>query len=447
MEYRAFQRAVAAAAEAAGLTEYELYYAGSHSQALNAFQGQIDGFTLEDTLGVCFRCIVDGKAGYASTELMTEQEAALLVENARQSALYVESDEPETLVHTALSFPAAPVPPEADTEAEIAAILAVEKKALSADPRITTTGYCRLMSGISEKGIFNSHGVDVSDRSEYYGWYVVPVAVENGKTVNAMAFQIEKDFSSLDADRLVAEAVENTLATLGAERPVSGQYKTVLDSYVVGDFLTTFADVFSAEAAQKGLSLLAGREGERIASEMVTLTDDPLYPGAVFRSRFDDEGVACKAKNLVEGGVLKTLLYNLKTAAKAGRETTGNAYKSGYSARVTVAPTNLFLQPSDTPLEGLFAAVGDGLYVTEVTGTHAGADAVSGDFSLEAKGFRIADGKKAGPVELFTIAGNFFTLLQDIERVGSDLKFGFPSGAGQIGAPSVVVRSLSVAGE
>ena len=87
--------------------------------------------------------------------------------------------------------------------------------------------------------------------------------------------------------------------------------------------------------------------------------------------------------------------------------------------------------------------MGNGLFVTEVSGLHAGANAISGDFSLLARGWEVRGGKAVRAVEQFTVAGNFYRLMEDITAVGSDLLFeGSP-----IGSPSVAVKSLSVAGE
>ena len=447
MEYRDFRLCVEAAAKNAGLTDYELYYEKSRSQTLSAFRGEIDGFNLGDSVGVCFRCIVGGRAGYASTERMEADEAESLVRSAMDSARYVETDEPEFLYRAEEKLDAAVPAAEAPVNDQINAILALEKAAKDADERINSVATTRLMSGVSEKGILNSYGVDKVCSQQYYGWYTSPVAGTAEKPVNGFGFQIARSFDRLDAGKLVSEAAENTLSQLGAKRIPSGKYRIVLDSDVVGDFLSTFDGVFSSEAAQKGMSLLSGREGEQIAADCVTLVDDPMCANAVFRLPFDDEGVAAQRTVLIENGKLNTLLYNLKTAAKAGVKTTGNAYKPGLSSRVTVAPTTLVFQPGEKSREELFEMVGEGLYITEISGMHAGANAVSGDFSLVSKGFLIKDGKRAAPVELITIAGNFYQMLKDILAVGSDLRFGFPAGAGQIGAPSVYVKELTVAGE
>ena len=76
-------------------------------------------------------------------------------------------------------------------------------------------------------------------------------------------------------------------------------------------------------------------------------------------------------------------------------------------------------------------------------GLHAGANSITGDFSLAAKGFMIEDGKKTFPIEQITVAGNFFKLLKDVEEVCSDIKFPMSS----FGSPSVLISELSIAGE
>lgn len=105
-------------------------------------------------------------------------------------------------------------------------------------------------------------------------------------------------------------------------------------------------------------------------------------------------------------------------------------------------PTNLFFKPGRLTQEELLANLGDGLFLTEVTGLHAGANPVSGDFSLLSRGYEIKGGKIVRAVEEFTVAGNFYQLLKDITDVGGDLLFE----TSPIGSPSVLVKSLSVAG-
>ena len=134
---------------------------------------------------------------------------------------------------------------------------------------------------------------------------------------------------------------------------------------------------------------------------------------------------------------------------------TGDAGRLSYASVIGVSPYTFYIQPAEkeqseasdnavkkTP-DGLFALAGEGIYVTELMGLHAGANPVTGDFSLASKGFLITDGKKGAPVKNFTVSGNFFDLLKEVEKVGDDLDFI----RGKYGSPSIMVRNLAVAGK
>ena len=91
----------------------------------------------------------------------------------------------------------------------------------------------------------------------------------------------------------------------------------------------------------------------------------------ILHRRFDDQGVPTFGKDLIEKGVLKTLLHNRKTAALLGAETTANAYKAGASAPLGVTPTNLYFTPSDRSRAQLLEEMGEGVFITNVKGLHA----------------------------------------------------------------------------
>jgi PmbA protein len=228
----------------------------------------------------------------------------------------------------------------------------------------------------------------------------------------------------------------------GAAPVPSGAYPVLLRHDVAASLLATFADAFSAESVQRGLSLLTGRLGEAIASPLVTLVDDPFLADGSASAPFDAEGVATVRKEVISSGVLTTYLHNLKTARKDGVRSTGNAARASHKAPVGVAPSNFVLSPGPLQFGELVAAVENGLLVTAVQGLHSGANPVSGDFSLGATGYRIVNGSITAPVDQITLAGNFFRLLAEVEAVGDDLDF-----TGSFGAPTLRVRALSVAGK
>jgi PmbA protein len=136
--------------------------------------------------------------------------------------------------------------------------------------------------------------------------------------------------------------------------------------------------------------------------------------------------------------VLKSYLTNSETARTLGVENTGHAWRS-YRGIVWVAPSNFFMAP------GGGVTLSEGVIVAEVLGLHAGTNAVTGDFSVQALGLKVEGGRVAYPVENFAIAGNFLSLLKEITAVGSELKWEYGMRMAY-GTPLVEVRELSFAG-
>ena len=293
--------------------------------------------------------------------------------------------------------------------------------------------------------LINSHGLDLSNKYGICGSYVQAVINRDGEA--------EENFEicgELEGDRFSAlpkKATEGAIAKLGAGRIPSGKYDVIFSAKQTRALLSTYSDIFSAKNAQLGLSLLRGKEGERIAAECITIVDDPMREGCTAQTSFDGEGVATRKKTVVEGGILNTLLYDLETAKKAGVESTGNGQRANYSDPVSIEPYSFYIMGGEVSPEELVSGVADGIYITAMKGLHAGADAVTGDFSIDSEGFRIRDGKICEAVKSFTVAGNFFDVLKGIEALSNDVSFGLPSGFTVYGAPDILVRQMSIAGE
>ena len=248
------------------------------------------------------------------------------------------------------------------------------------------------------------------------GAYAAAVVRDGDEAQEAFDFAVGETFE--EVKETSANAVREALGKMGATVAPSGKQNVVFNGKQFRNFLAVFASAFSAKNAQLGLSLLAGKEGEEIAAPLVNIIDDPMREGSPIKTPFDGEGVATARRAIVEGGVLKTLLYDLTTAKKAGVTSTGNGQKGSYAAPVSIAPYNFGLVAGEDDLDTLLSKAGEGIYITECKGFHAGANAVTGDFSIESAGFMIRDGKLAEPVKSFTIAGNFFELIKNIDTLG-----------------------------
>lgn len=449
MNYQEFKQAVISAAQEKDVKDYELYYTESAQTQTEIFKTEVKGFNTSSGLGVCFKCLVNGKMGYASTEHLSAEEAVSVVERAMENAKTIESEEP-SFIHTKGDTYAVLEKKEnkLPTAAELIDFsLSLQKQLYETDERVVDGTQAYAGFAESKSALYNSNGLDLEDSAAFAYTYGMAVVADGEERYDGMDIA-SGSFDSFDVKKIAKEAVKDAVETIGAESVPSGKYPVVFSNKVMASMLSTYSSVFSAEAAQKGLSLLNGKEGEKIAADIVTLTDDPMREDALVPATFDAEGVATYKKNVIENGIFVTLLHNLKTAAAAGVKSTGNGQKSSYASNVGISPFSFFINPGQGTLEDLMEEAGNGIYVTSVEGMHAGANAITGDFSLAASGFVIENGKKGRPVKNITVSGNFFTLLKEITRVGEDLKFNpFALGASRSGSPSVLLKEMTVAGK
>jgi PmbA protein len=332
------------------------------------------------------------------------------------------------------------------TEEIISTVLATQEKLYQADPAVIDGSQTQGVAERSEIAIYNSKGLDLHHSSNASGLVAVGV-VSNGKEMsNDYQIKLGK-LSEIDVDKLVSKAVNGAKEKLGGEVAPTGQYPVIFNTDAMCSLLGVYSGIFNSESAQKGLSKLAGCEGQVIAAPCVTLVDDPFHCDNPEPMNFDAEGSPTHKKAIIENGVLNTLLYNLKTAAVAGKKTTGNASKAGYDAAVGIRPFTMYLQGGDMTEEELLSKAGNGVYITSLGGLHAGADAISGDFSLQSAGYMIENGVKTRYVKSFTVAGNFYELLKNIVALADNCHLPRAMGSTAFGAPSVLVDGLSVAGK
>jgi len=445
---RLFERARQRAGDTADFACEACWSRGESFEA-EVKNGELYQYNVSEGGGMGFRALVNGRMGYASTQILDEDAIDLLVDGVLENAALVESEDRQFLFAGSERYAELkqfePRLEAIDAAQKIAMARELERLALAQDERIVQVEGCSVFSASDETAIVNTLGLDVSSRVNLLGGYVAVVAREGEKVNTGFKAFFTMDPDVIDLESVARIAARRALDGLDASQAPSGSYPVVLQNDVAATLLDTFSGVFSADNAQRGLSRLKGREGEAIAADCVTLMDDPHRQGSISSTPFDGEGVATAPKAVIDGGRLTTLLHNLKTAYKQGVATTANASRSGKASAVGVAPTNFFFKPSGDAPEALLARLGDGLLITELQGMHAGANAVTGDFSLAAKGFMVKQGQVAGAVNQITVAGNFYDLLMDIEAVGSDLEF-LPPSISCFGSPSLLVKRLSVAG-
>ena len=443
MNFENIKSCVFEAAKQAGVEEYEIFYTSESSISAETLKDEISAFAYGVSGGICFRCVLDGKIGSASTELIEESELRAIVQRAVSNAKNIESDDPAIIFKGSEKYEQLTTKPfEMPTASTIKNnALAIQKDTYAQSEYVTDGTQSCIFAGESEMRLVNSYGLDLSNKHGVHGAYIQAVVNKGGEAEEYFEMREAVELDALSD--LPEKSVNGALAKLGARGVASGKYDVVFSAKQVRALLSTYSSVFSARNAQLGLSLLRGKVGETIASDKITLIDDPMREGCMAQTAFDGEGVATYKKTVIDGGVLNTLLYDIATAEKEGIASTGNGQRAGYADPVTISPYSFYISAGDKSFDEMIAPIADGIYITAMKGLHAGADAVTGDFSIDSEGFRIRDGKVCEAIKSFTVAGNFFELLSGIKEVANDLSFGLPV----YGAPSILVSDMSIAGE
>lgn len=273
--------------------------------------------------------------------------------------------------------------------------------------------------------ILNSHGVDLEERGTVFTAYLETVAKGSDGTVATGYDFANSRRAPKDLSELGRSASDLARRSVGGVRGADGTFQVLLGPIAIADILgNAFVPSAFADHVQKGRSSLAGRIGETIAGEEISIIDDGLLRGGMATSGFDGEGVPSQRTPLVEGGVLRAFLYDTYYAGREGGEakSTGNADRPGYAGIPRIGTTNLVLS-SKRPAD-LLAETEKGYLVTGVIGAHT-ANPVSGDFSVEARNvFSVEDGASHKPIRSLMLAGNVFDLLGSLEAGGDSRMVG-----------------------
>ena len=447
MELNLFVKELFSKAQEEGFSEYEVYYVDRESLSISVYKEEVEKYNLNNSAGLSFRGKFGDRIGYSYTEILDEDAIEMLVKKAKENVLAIENNDIQFIYEGDKEYKEISTYHEeledipADKLINIA--ISMEKEAKKYCNKVESFSGCSVSYSSGKYGIINSKGLNLSNKSNLLTAYVVPIVKDLDKMYDGCGYVVAKSLNDVKPDKIAKMGVDEALSKIGGTSIASGNYKVIINNEAMVSLLSTFAGIFSGDAVQKGLSLLKDKEGEIIATDIVNLVDDPHLEDGLASVSFDDEGVATLKTYLIKNGKLNSLLHNLKTANKAGVKSTGNGFKASYASPVNVSESNLYLREGEKSFEDLMKEINEGLIITDLAGLHSGANTVSGDFSLAAKGFYVKNGEKTFPVEQITVAGNYFDLLKNIIAIGNDLKFPLSN----VGSPSVIAKGLSIAGK
>ncbi|MGL5477627.1 MAG: TldD/PmbA family protein, partial [Clostridium sp.] len=318
MEFKEFKEKLFKKAKKSGLDEFEIYYQDKESLSINIYKEEVEKYNLNKSFGVSFRAKYKERMGYSYTEIIDEDSIDMLIKNAKQGAEFIEDDDIQFIYEGDKSYEVVENYYKAleniDPEKLIELAIEMERECKKQSDKVDNFGGCGISYVNSSYGIMNSKGLDLGDKLNLLTAYVVPILDIDSKKYDGFGYATAKSLEEVKPEKIASMGIEEAMKKVNAKQIESSKYKTIINNEAMVSILQSFWSVFDADLAQKGISLLKGKEGDIIASNKVNIIDNPLLKDGLASVGFDDEGVATFKKSLVEKGELKTLLHNLKTA-------------------------------------------------------------------------------------------------------------------------------------
>ena len=408
--------------------QFDVIASNSHSEGLSVFQGQVQNTEISDSVGLGIRVIKDGRPGYAHTERLTKEAIAQTIKDAICHTQWTEKVDFE--------LPAPAKIPEGNpnynpaleslTLAELKDFcIELEKETFARSADIKNIPYLGADLNRDFSIVANHKGLFYTDKGNSVSVGAGAVAVRDGISKLGNFVKSERDWSKFTVAEIADKAANYATELFGAKKIEGGKIPVVFSERISGRFMSMYASPFIAESMQKGTSRLAGKEGQKIASEKLSLWSDP-------------EGCLTRRVDVIKDGIFNEALYNLETAAKAGRTSTGNGARD-FGSKMSTAFWNMFVPAGEYSSADLLKLFPKCLLVVRLEGG-SGCSSVSGELSIGAHGFWCENGVIQHPVDGVTLSGNYFDIIQNVVGVGNEYYNPFAG----IKVPALAISELAV---
>ena len=418
------------------------------STSVRVYGGEVESFTSARSQGIGVRVIVEGREGFASAGSLDDDIVANALAEARDNAGFSEADEfagvadDDGVVAVDVDLWDRAVLDMA-TEAKIAMAIELERAVTSADARISGVRTATYGDSAASFVLASTSGIRAASRATSASIGVQALADDtDGRTQTGSAFDAARSPHSLDLPSVAHRAVSEAVDLLGATKPSSGSVALVLDPRLAATVFGLISGTLTGDRILKKRSPFVGRLRESIASDLLTIFDDPTDPESLGADSHDGEGLACRSNRLITGGKLDGFLYDAYNGRKSGVGSTGSAVR-GTRGLPGPGVQALHVAPgSGGSIDDLISSVDHGVLVFSLAGLHSGVNPVSGDFSVGVEGRMIRNGALAEPIAECTLGSTLQRLLLGVTEVGSDVDH-LPSG---VSTPGVVISDVMLSG-
>ncbi len=407
----------------------------NNSSQIEVRDEKIDKLQESNRSGMQINLYVDNKYSSISTNRITnKEELGKFIEEAIVGTRYLAEDEARTLPDPTRYYRGGgpdlksvdPNFTSVDPQQKVKDAFALEKEVLGTDERIISVS-ASYSDGMSGSVMVASNGFEGDSENSYY-FLSASVSVTDGEARPSGNWYESAIFSDkLVRKDIAKKAMKRALDRLGQAKIGSGKMPMIVENKSTGQLLGPMISALNGSSIQQKQSYLIGKKGEKIGSDLMTITDDPFILSGRGSKLFDSEGMATEKRSVVENGVLKTYYIDTYYGKKLEMEATSGS------------TTNLVFKPGNKDLEGLLADIDRGILVTGFNGGNN--NGVTGDFSYGIEGFLVEKGKLIQPVAEMNITGNFKQIWNDLIAVGNDVD---PSRSWRV--PSLVFDNVDFSG-
>lgn len=397
-----------------GAQQASVRISNSRSSSVEVRDEKIDKLEQAIESGLTIRLFVDKKYSEHSTNRLKQEELARFIEQAIEGTRFLSEDEFRTLPNPELYYKGGSNDLQTidtdfgnvDPQNKIDLAFAVEKEVLGKDERIisVSTGY---YDGYDERVLVTSNGFEGDSANSQFGLYSSVSVKSNEARPEASWSESAIFFDKLKKDNIGVTSLKRATNKIGQAKIASGKMTMIVENKSVGRLFSPLIQALNGSAIQQKNSFLIDKLEQKVASEKLTITDDPFIVSGRGSRLFDNEGLATQKRTVFEKGVLKT--YYIDTY---------------YGKKLQMAPTsggttNLVFETGDKNLDGLVATVKKGILVTGFNGGNSNGS--TGDFSFGIEGFLIENGAIVKPVSEMNITGNMKELWSNIGEIGKDI--------------------------
>jgi len=413
--------------------------------------------------GVGIRAIVNNRWGFASTNVPTKISLERTLEDAIGAAKSTTTAEGEEAVIVdqksttdSVTRSVKTSPEDVSPETKVKRMLELEGAARSFSDRVKDT-FVNYYDTLTKVLVCNSFGTCVEETTPrtYASCRVISKEGDNMQTgfevVGGVAgYEI---IEGIEPGKFSRKVAEKTVKLLRAEPPPSGTYTVVVDQKVGGLFIhEAFGHNCEADHVFGGQSIISDKMGKRVASDLVTIMDDPTM---IRNGHFvyDHEGTKAEPHTVVKEGILVGLLHSLESAAKLGGRPQGSARAQSHQFPPLIRMSNTYMAAGDMTLDEILEDVKLGVYLSG--SEHGYVETQKGQFTCKVEqAWMIEGGELTNHLRDVAISGMTLDALQSVTAVANDLKVESPGTCGKNlqaapvddGAPHFRIERIVVGG-